>query len=238
VEKQEYRQNAILADPDITTRMRLKQATTAVPQFAEAVQATNLTEALYKLESEGRWDVVFMSAKFNLDDIKKFIEDAKKTKQGELAAFVLLLKSRDSDKSTVAAGVMMGVDGFLFEPYSVDSLVEITNLARKVRAERSAAKDKMATTLLVTDIIDQLNLVAYLKSCGYSVSKSGERLKELCANLQSAGTSSMEERIETIAKVFIDAPPPKQAYEFKKYGGISARVRQRMEKKIMGQIKK
>jgi DNA-binding NarL/FixJ family response regulator len=236
MEKQQYRLNAILADPDITTRMRLRQATTAVPQFAEVIQAATLNEAIYKLESESRFDVVFISYKFNLEETKTFIEGAKKTKQGELAAFVLVLRTRDQDKSTIATGVMMGIDGFLFEPYSVDSLVEMTNLARKVRDERSAAKEKMATSLLVKEIIDQLDLVAYLKSCGYAVSKSKDRLIELCASLKGMHAENAEERTEYIASLFIDAPLPKKAFEAKKYGGVSARVRQRMEKKVMGKI--
>lgn len=230
--------NAIVVDPDITTRMRLKHATTAVPQFDEVHLKNSLDEALWPLDGNERCDVIFISYLFDLKEVTNFIERAKQTKQGRDSAYVLVLKTKDQDHSTVANSVMLGVDGFLFEPYSVDSLVEITNLATKIRREREAAREKLATTLLLTDVINQLDLVASLKSLGYAVGNSLKKLHELCQNLHNMPAETLQPRLETIVKLFTEIQVPRKVFQAKQYTGVSSRVRKRMEEKILTEIQK
>ena len=232
------RLNAVLADPDIQTRMRLKQATTAVPKFGETMQVNTLDEAANRLNGETRIDIVFLSYRYSLEEVNKFVESARTTKQGDTAAYVLVLRSKDQDNSTVASSMMLGIDGFLFEPYSVDSLVEMTELATRVRVEREEMKQKVAATLVTDDIITQLDLVAFLKSCGYSVGKSWEKFTHLCNTFRKMSPEVDSPTFDAFSKRFLEAPLPKKVFETKSYGGVSSRVRKRMESKILKEVEK
>ena len=232
--------NSIIVDPDVQTRMRLKQATSSVGNFGEVLQMTTLPEAAGRIEAERMWDVVFISNKFNDTDLSSFITRAKAAKGGQDCAFIRVMKSKDQQGSTVAAGMLLGVDGFLFEPYSVEQLVDITNLSARIKRERSDTRQKLALSLLLSDIILQLALVAFLKSAGFEVSRSATRLKELCASLQTstATPENMSAYHEVAIKQFIDAPLPKPMFQAKKYAGVSARVKKKMEEKIIAEVEK
>lgn len=230
--------NAIIADPELDTRMRLKQATASVPQFHNVHQRNTLNEALSTLSGDERCDVVFISYRFELKEISTFVERAKNTKQGRDCAYILVLKTKDQDHSTVANSVMLGVDGFLFEPYSVDSLVEMTNLATKIRREREAAREKLAITLLMTDVINQLDMVSALKSMGYSVSTGMKKLEDLCSGLHNMPEGTLSNRLETVVKLFSEIQVPRKVVQAKEYRGVSSRVRKKMENKILSEVDK
>ena len=127
---------AILMDRDMDVRMRLKQATSSVSSFGKVHQATKPEEALDKLRSEGPVDVVFISYQYERQQISDFIKAAKADLAGQDTAYVLVLKRKGESNAALAEYMLTGADGFLFEPFSVDELVEITALATRVKKER------------------------------------------------------------------------------------------------------
>lgn len=228
----DYNLDALVADPDITTRARLKEATSAVAQFASVYQFNTLNEALSYLQGEKRCDVMFISYRYQPGEVKNFLLQAKESPQGRDSAYVMVLKAKDQEGSTVASNVMLGVDGFLFEPYSVDSLVEITRLARRIRAERSAARVKLAITLSLSEVIQQLDVVAFLKSTGVEVSRSMRRLKEMCADMKGVAVEALPAYFEVAVKTFTEILSPRKIFQMKEYSGVSDRVKKRMEEKL------
>ena len=151
--------DALLIDPDIASRMRLKQATTAVTNFGKVTQINNLREAGDKLKANEHCDVAFISFKCDLSDAASFVKSAKSLPAAQDAAFILVLGGSGQDSSTVASSVMSGFDGCLFEPFSVDMLLEITEIAARVRKERSRAREEAALRLLMTDLMNQIGVV-------------------------------------------------------------------------------
>lgn len=230
--------NAIVADPDIDTRMRLKQATTAVVQFEEVSQANSLKEVLVKLGAGGKWDVVFVSQRFGEEEIKTLVTEAKQTKGGQDSAYVLVLKSGNQDKATMGAQMLSGADGFLFEPYSVDQLVEITELSARVKKEREEIRQKIGFTLLITDFMTQLDTCAYLKSLDYGLSRSLEKLREMGHQLHTIPESKKQALHEVIVKLFSEAAPPKAMFQGKAYSGASERVKKKLADKILLEAEK
>ena len=75
------RYEAIIVDPDLDTRMRLKQATSAVVQFGKAQLMSELREGINHLRG-GTYpvDVVFVSYAFEKEPVTQFISSAKETK--------------------------------------------------------------------------------------------------------------------------------------------------------------
>ena len=229
--------DALLVDPDLQSRMRLKQATSSVAAFGTVQQVGDLKQASAAISSSEECDVVFLSSRCGKDDIKSFVATAKQSRQGQDAAYVLLLGANDQAGSSVATNVLIGVDGFLVEPYSVDSLVEITQLAARVKKERSSAREKIAIRLLVHEIMGQIDIVAQLKKGGASAGISSKSLRETCSVLQTLEGESLNTYFELALKMFEEAPvPPVQ--QTKLYSGASKRMREREEAKLLAKLQK
>lgn len=230
------RYDGLLIDPDIQSRMRLKQATTAVTNFGKVNQVGNLREAAKTLGSVGRCDVIFISFKCEAEEAAAFVKTAKATPQGQDAAYILVLGGKNQESSTVAASVMSGFDGLLFEPYSVDNLLEITQIAARVRKERSRAREEAALKLLMTDIMNQLDLAAYLKQSGSESGRVIKKLRDTCAVLKTLSPESLELYKEISISMLENAPLPKKVFQRKQYSGASSRVKKKMEDKMLAEL--
>lgn len=229
--------DAVIVDPDLDTRMRLKQCTAAVHQFGKVMQAGALKDAVARLTSDST-DVCFISYRFDQEEVSKFIRDGKASKGGQDCAYVLVLKSQDQQSSTVATNVLAGFDGFLFEPYSVDQLLELTSLAAKVRKERGAQREEAAMKFLLNDIINQIDQIAFLKASGIDMGMSVKKLKDLCSVLKNLEPSSREIYLKVAVDTFEAAPVPKKIFQRKIYGGASSRLKKKQEQAILEQIAK
>ena len=234
----EKKYDSLIIEPDLDSRMRLKQAMSVVYQFEKNAQVVTLDEALCRLGASEPFDVIFISYRFKQAEITSFIKAGKETKMGMDGAYVLVIKSKNQDASTVAQNVMIGADGFLFEPYSVDQLLEMTQLANQVKAERSGTREKAAINLLVNDVIGQIDQVSYIKSCQIDIGSSMKKLRELCNIFRNLEPDKLSVYYESALKFFEDAPLPKNVYQSKKYGGISGRIKKKMEEKILADLAK
>ncbi|MBN8549035.1 MAG: hypothetical protein J0M12_06950 [Deltaproteobacteria bacterium] len=230
--------DAILVDPDLNSRMRLKQATTAVPAFGTVQQTSTTNEALSRMGGGGeKCDVIFISYRIDQGEITNFIKKAKETKSGQDTAYVLVLKN-GADGASIAQNVIGGADGMLFEPYSVDYLYEITNLASRVKKERSTAREKAAISMLVQDLIAQVDQLAYLKSCSMDTSRAFKKMRDSSNFIQTLSPESLQVYYELAVNAFEAAPLPTDISKYKKYGGVSDRIKKRMEKKVVAELEK
>jgi response regulator RpfG family c-di-GMP phosphodiesterase len=229
--------DALVIDSDLDARMRLKQAMSSVSSFKSGAQYGKLKEAMQKIEtSVSPVDVVFISFRFDDTETTEFIAQAKALPQAQDCAFILVKRSQDQQSTMVAASVLSGADGLLFEPFSVDQLVEITHLASRVKKERSQAREEVALKFLLADVINQIDQVAYLKACEYEIGPSMKKLKEMCAVFGTLSPESKAVYYKLAVDVFEAAPLPKLVFQRKKYGGVSSRVAKRMEKKTLNEM--
>ncbi len=233
-----YQYNALIIDSDVQSRMRLKQATASVGEFGDVEQIGAIRDGLQRLGGEKRCDVVFLSHNFSIEETTHFIREAKKLKQGQDSAYVLVLRGKDQESASVATSVMQGADGILFEPYSVEILVELTKLAARIRKERSDARERVALNLMLTEIMNQLDLVAFLKSCGLETVRSQRKFAELCEVIRKMEPEKIALYHDVAISTFAAAPLPKKAFQVKRYKGASDRVRKIMEKKILEELER
>lgn len=230
---------SVVVDPDIESRMRLKQATASVHHFGRLVQATTLPEALEKIEaSEFSFDVVFLSYRFSQEQLAAFVKSAKALKNSEDSAYVLMLRNENQDSTTVAQTMMIGGDGMLFEPYSVDYLVEITQLAAKVKKERSDARERAVIALLINDIIKQVDKVSYIKACNFDFGTSMKQLRDMCGVIAGLDQEKLPFYIKSAVEAFEAAPLPVELLQQKKYTGVSSRIRRKVEQRVLAKLDK
>lgn len=230
--------DAIICDSDLDARMRLKQVTTSVINFGKTFQYQSLRESLTKLNGAERVDVVFVSHRFTREEIGEFVGQAKQTAQGQDSAYILVMKASQQDSGSVAQNVMLGVDGFLFEPYSVDQLVEITELSARVRKERSLARETAAFKFLLNDIVNSLDLIAFMKASGMEVGRQVRKLKELSTLFTTLSPESTEIYYGVMIDVFEAAPLPRKVPQKRQYSGASSRVRKKAEEKMVEDLER
>lgn len=232
------RYNAIVADPDARTRMLLKHATSSVVNFGAVNLYQNLHSPLEKLEGDEHCDVIFVSYKFQQYEIKDFIQRAKERPQGQDAAYILVAKPEEQDSTTVADNVMIGTDGFLFEPYSVDSLIEITQLASRVRKERSSTRQLAALEFVINEFINYLNLIAYSKSMGLDITRAMRKLREMGQFLRTLDGEAQQMYYQLLIDTLVNAPLPTRIFQRRKYTGASTLVRKKMEQQLLVDLEK
>lgn len=232
----EKKYDAMIIDPDLDSRMRLKQATSSMYNFGKVFQVVSLEDALSKTKGSENIDVIFISYRFEEAKISGFIKQAKETRIGQDAAYILVLKTKDQDTTTVAKNVMVGADGFLFEPYSVDYLLEITRLSSKVKAERSLTREKAAINMVIHDVIGAIDQLSYIKQCKVDPGSSLRRLRELCTVFNNLDENKLKVYYDAAIKCFEDAPIPTNVFQTKRYGGVSSRIKKKMEAKILAEV--
>jgi len=168
-----------------------------------------------------------------------FVVQGKESTHGQDSAYVLVMQAKDQDSSNIANTMLKGFDGLLFEPYSVDVLVEMTKIAAKVKGERRSARELAAIKFLLRDVINQLDQISYNLASGKEVGPSFKKFKDASAVVKTFEGEKLQKYYELAVDMFIDTPSPKKVFSRIKYGGASSRVKDRMEKKkaaLMAQL--
>jgi len=223
--------NAIVVDPDHKTRMQLRHAISSVERFDKVCQLGLLSEAINKIETEGLCDVVFISYQYDTEEASRFISRAKTNIRGRDSAYVLICREEDQKSSFISSRVLQGIDAFLFEPYSVDSLVEIVLLAEKVKKERAMAREVATIEFLMTEVMNQIDLIAYASARGRQTERYRAEMTKSSEVIKALKGDSRDRYYSVAAEMFIKAPNPKRIYQRRKYIGASKRVQRSLEAK-------
>lgn len=223
----------LIVDSNEERRIRLKGATQLVTEFSRVAVAPTLRDANeYIATAQAPWDIVFLSNEMNEDAITRFIQGSKKSSAGENSAYVLILNTEKRASSDVFTHMRSGIDGLLYEPYSVEQLTDIIELAANVKERTPEERESAAIHTLLQDLIGHLDRMVLLKKLGYDIEKGLKRFTMLCNSLTAISPEEMETYHETAIKIFEEAPSP-QTLENSLYKGPSQRVREQQERKLL-----
>lgn len=222
--------DAVIVDPEAASRMRLKQATASVVQFGKVQQVSDAGEAIGRLSTRERCDIVFVSYKIPNEDFKEIVKRGKANPAGQDAAYILVLPPKDQQSTTIASNMLSGADGMLFEPYSVDALVDIARVATNVRKERSDTREKAAIGVLVHDMIKQLDMVALALTHGTEAGITQKKFRDACNFLKTLSPETLPCYYEVARESFVNAIPAKLPDKLQ-YKGASSRVKNKVSSK-------
>jgi hypothetical protein len=179
---------------------------------------------------------VFLSSGFTTSAIEAFIKSAKQTLEGQDAAYVLVASDDSHQGSEELRGLELGADAFICAPFSAGRLLELTELAAGIRKERTQIGTKDVLTYFVTDVMGQIDRLAFLKARGVDVNQSLHSLKEMCAVFQSLKGAALQTFLEVVLEAFEGASI--KTFDIKhSYSGTSKRVRKREQEKIAAGLK-
>lgn len=184
--------SSLIIDPEMASRGKLRQAAHNVHTFARVLSLSNMEDGISKLQSDHRCDIVFISHNFQVNDIENFIQIAKTTTQGKHCAYILVGKAGSQNKHSVINNVFLGIDGFLFEPFSVDSLREIAEIAAKIKAKNSIERERAAIQLLAETLMGELDHIAKLKARGRDIKMSMLNFAMSCELIRNLNPDALE----------------------------------------------
>ncbi len=223
--------DAIIIDPDQAGRMKLKQVARAIPEFSNVRTVSTLKEALDYLNNEHECDVVFISNVFDDHDIMDFHKIAIETNVGSVCSYIQVLKGNDKKTDDIAKGMITGMSGFLLEPFSVDSLREITELAAKIRIKETRKRVQIASKIVASTLVKEVDRLAALRAIDKDSEKSDAALSATKL-IASISEEALDVYYDVLADSFMEAVPPITS----DYDGSSKRVKQRMDKKIKSEL--
>jgi len=224
----------LLVDKDIDSRMRLRHAVSTVQDFGDAIQVNNLEDARHRLDSEiTNFDVVFLSYEFPREQLSKLIDDGKKLKGGSDAAYVMLFAGNEDRNKCIAEGLLAGTDGFLFEPFSIEQLVEVTKLAAKIKLQRAAARQMLALDFIIKDFVRLIDVYSRLTMMGCDVTKARARVQRMSDRVKSFEPEVQQAFLQSLIEMFMLQPTPDPVFQrFKKEGIRSMRLRMRLAENL------
>lgn len=222
--------HAYVIDSDSRSRMLLRQAMTAVPEFTKITQLADLRDAISNIRMADECDLVFVSERFERKEVTKFFEELRKIKQSQDAAFIVILEGTRQAANDIAKNMLDGIDGLLFEPYSVNQLRELAELASKVKKERFGAREEAAIRFLLVDVIKELDRAAFLIQAGDEKSSAIQRFAESCKFFHTLDVVKKDLYFKILVEVFGNLPAP--ANLLSQYKGASQRLRRKIVEKM------
>jgi len=219
--------NALIVDPNAYSRANLWQVTLYDPNFNSVKAVSSLEDATAQLQNGNRFDVLLVTSDLEPERVREFIPAAKQIDAGKEAAYVIVLKQNHQDAENVAASLVDGTDGFLLEPYSVDALRRVANIAARIKKQHEANRARAAMTLLFRDVVPKLDAYAEAARKKKDAPIAEKEFRHVAASLQKL-IKGHEDVYLSLAEEFFEKASPRAAKS--KYKGASKRVRQLEEK--------
>lgn len=222
----------LIIDPSSESRGKLKQAALSLPVFKKVFVCSTIAEAQDGATGVVTPDVVFLSYRIDEEQIEAYIKSARETEDGQDCAYCAVLKSQDQSSTNVASGMLGGIDGFIFEPYSADNLREIAEVTAKIKKRGELRRKKAALTVIFREINMHLDAVCFYRKRGKEHTIAIRRLNEAAKNLKRFDGELFPIYVETLIEFFEQVPPPMNL----SYDGASERVKARLEKRMLEEL--
>lgn len=217
--------NVLIVDSDPEGRSRLKQAARAMSLFDQVLPVHNLRDAINELGPQSRWDIIFLADRLGDDAIIEFIEDARANHpRGKDCAYIIVIKGPNRLTTDVVTKVAKGVDGFLCEPYSAESLKDSSETAVKVKLNSCRARFKLALRVLLVGIVAEVDKSREGTPSDYHQSDSYKELIVTCRELLQLSSQAKMSYTDIVSEIFDELV--KTVGE--NYQGASKRVRERL----------
>ena len=208
----------------LETRLPLVQAVTASGRFSEVRSVHNLEEARRTILEGTLFESIFLANKFSQGDLAGFMEAAKVLHQDRQLAFILVLSPEEQNSATVANYMMLGIHGFLNEPFSVGQVDEAIKLGTAVRNRASKVRLRAATGLMLSDVMEADENELPKPNLWETVNKNCEQYKLLTG--ESVSTAVVEE-LQNLSP----------AERVPRYNGVSKRVKKLFEGPLANKLK-
>jgi len=221
---------ALIIIEDVERRARLKLAIhhdqyCGLPTFGKVHAVNTLNDGFNKLTSDPGYDLILVSDSFRKDKIEEFLEDVQALRE-EKFGFIIVLTSNEQEKVAVADNLISGADAFLCEPYSVDMLREITEIAERVRRENQEKRIICGAELVVDVASKEIDHRAKRLLLGKPDRPFSKKIKRAFRMFKGLSEDAQSDFYKTIMNATEKSSPGQKPSG---YDGASERVRMKLE---------
>lgn len=232
----EYTLSALIVDPDASRRSRLNSAVSNLPKVSKIIQSKSSDDALEKTAEVGYADVVFVSNKVDRSEFRAMQSELKRTGFDKGSAYIVVMEASKLSQEVIEAQLALGFHGAVGDPFSVEQLSNIIELARQVKEDYRRAKLDRSVKSLLNELITQCRVASKLVQLGHTSSGELERFRRLAEKLDNLNDEELDRYFELLADAFAKEPPPPDLPADLMYSGASKRVRERLEAKLVAFI--
>jgi len=228
----EYKYYALVYDSNITRRTRLKTAALASVVF-DRIDVTQSDEETLNRLSVQNIDVVFISGMMTPEEQSKLITNAKLTRFGSEAAYICVQSKSEQNSSVLSAGIIRGIDGILWEPYSTTDVAGTAIIAEQIKALNLVSKTKAAANLLLDEALSCVDQIggATLSGSDETFRTGMQKLRKIGPEIRKMASEKGSLFIEVYLTRLSEVPPKTRILLRQPYGGVSQRVQRVIDRR-------
>ncbi|MBX7137335.1 MAG: hypothetical protein K1X83_05065 [Oligoflexia bacterium] len=209
----------LIVDADPDSRSRLKTVLAAVENRPRIRQCSSVQQALAVAEDPGGFTHLFVNSSIGDEGITEIAAYLQSRAKSPAAKLIVCLNTNNQKSESVAAMYLGGIDGFISEPFSTVSMMQLMDtLAKQVMsADERKARMRSAAGFLIQSAIKHLDQAAVIVGNGAETGGYPMRtLRSISKTLQSLEHELPDTLINMLIDQFAAAPPPKDRGNGKK----------------------
>ncbi len=221
-----------------TYRAQLKQALRSAGVISKVSTVSTPSEALRLIQKGDAPDIICISDRFERGLVSELIRSVRELYAGRDAVFILTVDAT-ADGSTLTAGLIEGISGFLVSPYSLAGLEEVIRVARRVKRDNVQARVQKALGFYIEGLRTQLNELATHVKHGRRAGISSQVFSEMCSALKELDPELSTQYLDALVESFTGELVREQKVLAKKaFSSASYRVRKNAASRTIDRILK
>jgi hypothetical protein len=199
--------HTLFVSPDLESRLRFKQVARSTDTLASIYLSSTLGEALDRVRNIPGLGAIYVSSRFQRDFVTSFIGEAKRAPENRQSAYLVVMPGQQAEQQELAAYALGGADGFLMDPFSVESLNETIRVAKQVNKKRSSEQHEVAIDILLGTIVEHIDQAAATLRSGGAPSNSLKGLKQASETLHALPEGLRNYYLRRVPDFFAKARP-------------------------------
>lgn len=213
---------------------RLKAAVRDYDRSATIHCAGSMKDA-FTILHEKKFAVILVTPDFEEYEIENFIRQATDTPGGEDAAIILLISAKDSYEieEQMSIGLLIGANGFLMEPFSVDGVRDTIALAQSVQTDRLSKRQKQGIKLCLGPARRLIDRTATLLRMNDSYRPVQTEVENTSKSIERCVEENSDLYFRVLVGSFIRLCKERDKSKIESYSGSSPRVRKMVAQKLL-----
>jgi CheY-like chemotaxis protein len=220
---------ALIIDPNALTRTYIWEAVLSDRHFSVVTASRNTEDSAAQFLQGYECDVVLISSNIELDKIKEFIQTMRNSVGGREAAIVTVVYAKEQTATGLGSLLAEGSDGLLLSPFSVHSLAQVAEIAKKVKRDFDRKRKVAAAKLMGFDLLLKFDELNRGFARGLDGVKAIDRLRESVLRLEKVLEGHPDVFAEAVRENLSNIEPPKSSYK-----GPSQRIKKKLEAGAVG----
>ena len=147
-------ENYLVVVADSESRSRLVQALAQLCDNCAVRSASSLERAFEYLAEADEFSLIILDREFPPLSVASFLEKSRNLQTAAAAAYILLYNSESFTRQDIAERMIVGVHGFLREPYTSEEVLQAVALAPKVKRQGTLIRMKAAAGVSLQEVLD------------------------------------------------------------------------------------